>query len=176
MTKNRSGALAEGLASSPANEEVAAEGRRITGVMLGRLLGLSGSGWALVSFPGRDHKSPCRARCVSPLGAAALGSEVAVMFEGGDPSCPLVIGLIEPAPRGDWAEPITPATAGVGTKSQVVLDGESFLFKADREIVLRCGQSSITLTRAGKVLIRGAYLLNRSSGVNRIKGGSVQIN
>ena len=30
--------------------------------------------------------------------------------------------------------------------------------------------------RAGKVLIRGAYLLSRSSGVNRIKGGSVQIN
>ena len=28
----------------------------------------------------------------------------------------------------------------------------------------------------GKVLIRGTYLLSRSSGVNRIKGGSVQIN
>ena len=41
---------------------------------------------------------------------------------------------------------------------------------------LRCGKASITLTRAGKVLIRGAYLLSRSSGVNRIKGGSVQIN
>ena len=33
-----------------------------------------------------------------------------------------------------------------------------------------------TLTRAGKILIRGAYLLARSSGVNRIQGGSVQIN
>ena len=32
------------------------------------------------------------------------------------------------------------------------------------------------LTRAGKVLIQGAYLLSRSTGVNRIKGGSVQIN
>ncbi|MEP7119602.1 MAG: hypothetical protein ABJE95_01785, partial [Byssovorax sp.] len=36
--------------------------------------------------------------------------------------------------------------------------------------------SSITLTRAGKILIRGAYVLTRSSGVNRIQGGSVQIN
>jgi hypothetical protein len=34
----------------------------------------------------------------------------------------------------------------------------------------------LTLTHAGKVLIRGAYVLSRSSGVNRIKGGSVQIN
>jgi hypothetical protein len=42
--------------------------------------------------------------------------------------------------------------------------------------VFRFGQASITLTRAGKVLIRGAYLLSRSSGVNLITGGSVEIN
>ena len=42
--------------------------------------------------------------------------------------------------------------------------------------MLRCGKASITLTREGKVLIKGAYLSSRSSGVNRIKGGSVQIN
>ncbi|XXT19888.1 hypothetical protein WME94_57670 [Sorangium sp. So ce429] len=30
--------------------------------------------------------------------------------------------------------------------------------------------------RAGKILIRGEYLLVRASGVNRIQGGSVQIN
>jgi hypothetical protein len=55
-------------------------------------------------------------------------------------------------------------------------DGERLVFSAEKEIVLRCGNASITLTRAGKVLIRGAYLLARSSGVNRIQGGSVQIN
>lgn len=49
-------------------------------------------------------------------------------------------------------------------------------FEAEEEIELRCGGASIVLTRAGKVLLRGAYLLSRSSGVNRIKGGSVQIN
>jgi hypothetical protein len=42
--------------------------------------------------------------------------------------------------------------------------------------VLRCGQASVTLTKAGKVLIRGTYVSSRSSGVNRIKGGSVQLN
>ena len=53
--------------------------------------------------------------------------------------------------------------------SQIVLTGR-------KEIVLRCGKASITLTRAGKVLLRGAYISSRSSGVNRLKGGSVQIN
>ena len=50
------------------------------------------------------------------------------------------------------------------------------MLTAEREIVLKCGKASITLTRAGKVIIRGAYVLSRSSGVNRIVGGSVQIN
>jgi len=44
------------------------------------------------------------------------------------------------------------------------------------QLVLRCGRASITLTAAGKVLIEGAYVSSRSTGVNRIKGGSVQIN
>jgi hypothetical protein len=48
--------------------------------------------------------------------------------------------------------------------------------QAAEELVLRCGDASITLTRAGKIILRGTYLLSRSSGVNRIKGGSVQIN
>ena len=55
-------------------------------------------------------------------------------------------------------------------------DGQRLIVTAKEEIVLRCGQASITLTKAGKVLIRGTYVSSRSSGVNRLKGGSVQIN
>jgi hypothetical protein len=47
---------------------------------------------------------------------------------------------------------------------------------AKEQLVLRCGKASITLTKAGKVLIQGAYVSNRSSGVLRLKGGSVNIN
>ncbi len=58
----------------------------------------------------------------------------------------------------------------------VTIDGRRKVITAEDEIVLRCGKASITLTKAGKILIRGAYVSSRSSGVNRIKGGSVQIN
>ena len=44
------------------------------------------------------------------------------------------------------------------------------------EIVLKCGDASITLKRDGKVLLRGAYVETQATGVNRIKGGSVKIN
>lgn len=59
---------------------------------------------------------------------------------------------------------------------RAILDTERRVISADREVVLQCGKASITLTRAGKVIIRGEYVLTRSAGVNRIKGASVQIN
>jgi hypothetical protein len=56
------------------------------------------------------------------------------------------------------------------------LDGERVVLSAEREISLKCGEASITLTAAGKILIRGTYVLTRSSGANRIKGATVEIN
>ena len=59
---------------------------------------------------------------------------------------------------------------------EVDADGERLMVSAKEQLVLRCGKASITLTKEGKVLIQGAYVSSRSSGVNRIKGGSVQLN
>jgi len=56
------------------------------------------------------------------------------------------------------------------------VDDQRVELTAEREIVLRCGDASITLTRAGKVIIKGAYILSRSSGYNKIKGAAVDIN
>lgn len=60
--------------------------------------------------------------------------------------------------------------------SPVVVDGKKVRIEGSEQIELRCGESSITLTKEGRILIRGKYLLNRASGVNRIVGGSVQVN
>lgn len=110
---------------------------------------------------------PVAARSVVPVSREKIGEEVLVSFEGGDPCSPYIIGAL-------W----NPEQPLVATKSLVEakVDGEQVIIEGKKEIVLKCGKSSITLTRAGKVLIRGAYVLSRSSGVNRIKGGSVQVN
>ena len=47
---------------------------------------------------------------------------------------------------------------------------------AAAELVLSCGAASLTLTKAGKAILAGEYVLSRAKGVNKIKGGSVQIN
>ena len=41
---------------------------------------------------------------------------------------------------------------------------------------LVCGNSSVTLYSDGRVIVKGAELLTRATGTNRIRGASVQIN
>ena len=59
---------------------------------------------------------------------------------------------------------------------EVDADGQRLMITAKEQLILRCGKASITLTKAGKVLIQGTYVSNRSSGVMRVKGGSIQLN
>lgn len=60
--------------------------------------------------------------------------------------------------------------------SSIKMDGERLVLKAEREIELRCGEASIVLTRAGKVLIRGAHIVSRSRGANKVKGAFIELN
>lgn len=134
----------------------------IDGVVAGRILNVAPDGATRVTFPGAPPEG-FLARITTRIQETDLGHEVALMFEGGNPSLPIIIGkLISPLALSNRAEATT--------------DGRRVEFKAEEEIVFRCGESSITLTRAGKIIIRGTYVITRSSGVNRIQGGSVEIN
>jgi hypothetical protein len=91
------------------------------------------------------------------------------LCEGGRAERAVIIGLIQPPHRAPGAETVR-------RPADVTLDGRRLELTAEQEIVLRCGEASLTLTRAGKVLIRGAYVCSRSSGQNRVKGATVHIN
>lgn len=56
------------------------------------------------------------------------------------------------------------------------VDGRRVRIVAKDEIVLECGQASVTLRRNGRITIRGTYVETDSEGTNRIKGGQVRIN
>jgi hypothetical protein len=58
----------------------------------------------------------------------------------------------------------------------VSADGRRLVLSAYSELHLVCGESSLTLRKDGKVVINGRHVLSRAKVVNRIKGGSVQIN
>jgi hypothetical protein len=140
---------------------------QLDGVVIGVLMSFTETGMPLVAFPGNQSKISIAANSTTVFERDDIGCQVALLFEGGDPQRPIVIGRIQ------YPEDIVQPRQ---QKTMAELDGERLELNAEKEIVLRCGKASITLTKAGKVIIRGQYLLSRSSGVNRIKGGSVQIN
>jgi hypothetical protein len=153
-------------------------------IVIGKLSAWDDAGNPLVNYPNNPSECFLPARTTVALNQAALGHDVALMFVDGDPRRPLIIGLLQPpkpagpakaAGRGS-PDPTQSSTRGPRLPLAAEVDGERLVFTADKDIVLKCGESSLTLTRAGKVLIRGTYLLSRSSGVNRIQGGSIQLN
>ena len=148
----------------------------INGVVIGCVAGQSASGDVLVDYPHNIAGRPVPAQTIADLLPTDIGRKAALMFQGGDPRRPILMGLIHQPDLVEDQDTAGPTTSGEVPLINVQADNERIELKADKEITLRCGKASITLTRAGKVLIRGAYLLSRSSGVNRIKGGSVQIN
>ncbi|HVY47055.1 MAG TPA: hypothetical protein VHB21_14305 [Minicystis sp.] len=57
-----------------------------------------------------------------------------------------------------------------------VVDGRRVIVEGAREIVLRCGRASITLTRSGRIVLKGTHVVSQSSGENSIRGTHVRIN
>ena len=141
----------------------------LPGVVVGELVALADDGRTpLVTFPGQPGTAARRARSVVDLHGPHIGQPVVLMFEAADPTRPIVMGVLRQ--REGWPEADAPPQV------QVDADGERLIVSAAEQLVLRCGKASITLTKAGKVLIQGRYGSSRSTGVNRVKGGSVQLN
>ena len=158
-------ALLSELVASPAAGTV---GVHRAGVAIGELVAMTDEGRTpLVIVPGQAV-SAVRARSVVDLHGGHIGRHVVLAFEDADPRKPVVMGVLREGAG-------LPLEARAGSVA-VDVDGERMLVTAKDQLVLRCGKASITLTKAGKVLISGAYVSSRSSGVNRVKGGSVQLN
>ena len=147
-----------------------------TASQLPEWLSLAGAGVFIARFAGFDEAEhflvttvngePARpAASTVALGEHDVGVAVVVALEGGDARHPIILGRLQE--RGKTSPPSVPL---------VRVDGDRLLLQAEREIELRCGEASLVLTRAGKVLIRGTYVLSRSRGANRIKGAYVDIN
>lgn len=141
----------------------------LASVVTGELIAITDGGCTpLVLFAGQPRTAAVRARAVVDLHGAHIGCQVVLVFEGGDANCPIVMGVLRQS--NGW--PLAEQPAQV----EVDADGERMIVSAREQLVMRCGRASITLTRTGKVLIQGSYVLSRSTGVNRLKGGAVQIN
>jgi hypothetical protein len=188
QAESGSGLLAELLEAS---ESKTAQSHPTLRTRLGKLVEWSSGRAPRVDFEGNEH-GPLPARSTIPLDPntilAAIQDERGVLltFEDGKPNAPIITGLLQPIVEFDeppevWhdAEPDETDEQpedGAIALPEARVDGKRVEIEAADEIVLRCGQASIVLRRNGRVVIRGTYVETRSRGVNRIKGGSVEIN
>jgi len=153
--------------------DVRPEGTQLTGpiagVVIGQLIALADEGRSpLLTLPGQLGAAAVRGRSTVDLHGAHIGCEVVVAFEGADMRKPIILGVLRRS--AGWPLDQRPEQVNVDA------DGERLVVTAKNQLVLRCGKASITLTNTGKVLIEGAYISSKSTGVNRIKGGSIQLN
>lgn len=164
-------------------------------IVLGTVVAINDDGNPLVSYPQVAHLPLQVAISTIAVNPQHVGRQAAMLFANGDILKPIIIGfihspliaLLENFSETESAERIADnvssttdaynATNEAQSRLETIrVDGKKVVIEGQEEIVLSCGDASITLTKAGKILIRGKYLLSRSSGVNRILGGSVQVN
>ncbi|OAP34575.1 hypothetical protein AU381_24955 [Sinorhizobium glycinis] len=135
---------------------------RIEGVVIGIFLGFE-AGAPLVVFPGNPRETALPARTLADLSSAMVGAEVALLFEDGKATRPLIVGrIVDPARK----------TSTIN----VVRDGEHVRIIGEERIELRCGKATIIMEKDGHITIRGTYVTSHASAANRIRGGSVNLN
>lgn len=156
-------------------------------IIIGSLVGINAQGQPLVEYPESPVSQPLPAMSTLGITQQHIGRQVALLFANGNPQSPVIMGIIH-SPLHALIENYEVSLTAVATTAttavtqsnnaieNVTIDGKRVVIDGKDEIVLKCGEASITLTKAGKIIIRGKYLLNRAEGVNRIMGGSVQVN
>lgn len=151
-------------------------------LVIGTIFGLDDAGEPLVDFSLNTSGQSLKAISTLAVTRQHIGRKAALMFKEGDLNNPIIIGLVY-SPLQEMIENFELQTAAVDAEQQAnpvgheaMVDGDRLVLEGKEEIVLKCGESSISLHKSGKIMIRGKYLLNRATGVNRILGGSVQVN
>lgn len=154
---------------TPAQQTSTRQMPQTAAVVTGVLVGFSNQGRTpLVTFAGQPGSAALAARATLDLHSTHVGSEVVLVFTDGDPLQPIVMGVLRE--RDPSLLERRPGNV------EVDADGERMIVAASEQLVLRCGRATLTLTKAGKVIIEGTYISSRATGVQRIKGGSIQLN
>lgn len=140
-----------------------------SGVRIGELVAIiDNDRCPLVTYAGQPGSSALRARSVVDLHRAHVGKSVALLFENGALTRPIIVGVF----RHGLGSPLENQIGQV----EADVDGERLVVSAKHQLVLRCGKASMTLTNDGRIEIRGESIVSQASGANRVRGGSVQLN
>lgn len=127
--------------------------------VVGDLIEITNEGHVLVSYPG-NSRGPLRARTI--VESLAIGCKVLLLFEDGDCSRPIVLGLV--------LDQVQSPGRTVHIKANAIT------LEATEHITLKCGQSKLEALENGKLKLKGKDIVSRAARSNRIQGSTVKMN
>lgn len=115
------------------------------------------------AFEGMD---PMIAQSICSLDLLEIGRQCALTVTGGSQKTALVLGQLQSA------------VIGLGSAAEIKVSQQEgrIEIQSEREIVFRCGDAAFRMTSEGLVEMRGNRVVSHSTGLNRIRGGSVKLN
>lgn len=142
--------------------------------LIGWIASIAKSGRVFVDFPG-NTQGPLAAHSIINISEENINKEdnptsVLLAFGNEDHSKPIILGFINEC----FIEPKSPNVQS--NNIETYFDENKLVIESNREIVLRCGQSSVTLSADGKIVIKGKRIVSRASEANKVKGSCVSIN
>ncbi|HLT36222.1 MAG TPA: DUF6484 domain-containing protein [Enhygromyxa sp.] len=145
---------------------------------LGRIVEVDAAGRPRVSFVDRSGPPPI-ARTIGEVtraqleAACAEGRPILLGFLDGRADAPVIMSLASMADL-----PAAPAPVEAEVRAEVVVDGEAsvHVVEAREELLLRCGDATISLRADGTIKILGRDVTSWARRRQRIRGGSVAIN
>ena len=149
-------------------------------ILRGKVSGFEEQNSILVSVKDIDESFPCVILLMNKKEVPSfnIGDEVLIIFNSIEHKG-YIIGLVYSSSPIDLKSNLEDEKIEIKMpeKPKVLnVSGKKIVIEADDEIHLQCGKSSILMDKQGKIIIRGTYLVSRSSGMNKIKGAAVGIN
>ena len=135
--------------------EKIARPRRVQGVVIGTIATLKPDGTPVVSWPDDTGQQVQSALSQVAIPAEAIGRRCTLAFERGEPTKPVILGLIQ-EPQG----------SALGYR----------IIRAENALILQCGAARIELRADGHIIVQGMQIDNQAYGPYRIKGASIKLN
>jgi hypothetical protein len=148
-------------------------------ICIGQIVDISDDGKLFVDYAGSTGNRR-EAKCLDGVidfndCKHSLPISVLLVFTDVNLSLPIIIGKVLSEIQSKSNEGVVRLPRDK-LKRDVSIDGERVLLDGTKEIVLRCGKSSIVMRKNGKIIMKGTEIISRSSGSNKIKGATININ
>jgi pSer/pThr/pTyr-binding forkhead associated (FHA) protein len=131
------------------------------GLQLAEIVGLSPAGYPQILV---GDETRIEADSLVPISTDLIGQRAALTYPQGHADRPIIVGIVQ-----------RPATCSAISLDNIVEREGCVKITAEEEVELSCGEASLKLTKSGRIVLRGTYILSRSTGTNSIKGAAIQI-